>query len=159
MIGCAADLSAPASTVWGVTDSRTIPHPWQDLATRWRHVRVDHVDELPTGLLAVTDGDSQIWMRRRLLQAERRCALAHEIIHLERGDTGPCTAAVEAEVNREVARRLIPMWGLVEAVKWTQDEAELADELWVTVPILQARWETLRADEIVELARAANLGD
>ena len=97
-----------------------------------------------------------IWMARQD-QAERRCAIAHEIIHLERGDTGACTPAVEAEVNREVARRLIPFWGLLEAVKWTQHERELADELWVTVPILQARWETLRADEIVQLAQAASL--
>lgn len=103
-------MSDPAFSLARVTEL-TIPHPWRALHVEWSHVRVDHVDDLPAGRLAVTDGESRIWMRRRLLQAERRCALAHELVHLERGDTGACTPAVEAEVNREVSRRLIRSGG------------------------------------------------
>lgn len=132
-----------------------IYHPWQDLRERWRHVVVDHTDDLPAGLLADTNGVDHVRMRRRLLQVERRCALAHEIIHLEHGDTTECRPAIEHDVNREASRRLISWKALVRAVRWARSESELAAELWVTPQILRARTEALTADEMFELARAA----
>lgn len=100
----------------------------------------------------MTDGESRIWVRRRLLQAERRCALAHEIIHLERGDTGPCSRAVEAEVNREVARRLIPFSALMDAMAWSDQIEEIADELWVTPEIAEARIRSLLPAQVAVIA-------
>lgn len=131
-------------------------HPWRMLRTDWAHVEVEHTDDIPYGRLADTNGIDHIRMRRRLYQVERRCALAHELIHLERGDTGECSPALEAEVNREAARRLIPWEQLLAAVRWSRGESELADELWVTVPILRARTGALRADELMEVAFAAH---
>jgi hypothetical protein len=49
----------------------------------------------------------------RLTRRQRRCVLAHELVHAERGiGHGAATAATmereEAAVRREVARRLVP---------------------------------------------------
>lgn len=134
-------------------DPAPIYHPWQVLGRHWPHVAVEHTDELPPGRRADTNGTDEIRMRRRLLQVERRCSLTHELIHLEHGDTGACSPGHEAEVDREAARRLIPWERLLAAVRWARSESELADELWVTIPILRARTAALHADELLELAR------
>ena len=130
-----------------------IYHPWRILRTDWAPVWLEQTDDLPAGRRADTNGVDEIRMRQRLLQVERRCSLTHELIHLERGDTGACPPAVDAAVNREAARRLIPWEQLLGAVRWARSEEELADELWVTVGILRARAETLHADELMTLAR------
>lgn len=140
-------FSMPAAEVY---------HPWRVLRTDWAHINLVFSDDLPPGRLADTDGLTEIRMRRRLLQVERRCALQHELIHLERRDTGTCPPGVEDEINREAARRLIPWNRLLAAVAWARSERELADELWVTTKILEARAETLTADELLQLARAAH---
>lgn len=137
-----------------MAEPMTIYHPWRVLRTDWAHVEVKHTSDLPAGRRADTNGVDEIRMRDRLLQVERRCSLAHELIHLERGDTGSCPPAVEAAVNREAARRLIPWEQLLTAVRWARDEGELADELWVTMKVLRARAETLHADDLTALARA-----
>lgn len=131
-----------------------IYHPWRALRDLWSHVELEHTDDLPAGRRADTNGVDEIRMRNRLLQVERRCSLAHELIHLERADTGACPPAVEAEVNREAARRLISWEHLFAGVQWARSEEELAEELWVTVKILRARAETLHAGELMALARA-----
>lgn len=133
-----------------------IYHPWRVLGRHWPHVILDHTDDLPPGRRAETNGVDEIRMRRRLLQVERRCSLAHELIHLERGHTGECSPVVEATVDEEAARRLIPWERLLAAVRWARSEEELADELWVTVHVLRARVAVLRADELLEIARAAH---
>lgn len=138
------------------TSGDLIYHPWRVLHRRWAHVVLEHTDELPPGRLADTNGVDHIRMRRRLYQVERRCALAHELIHLEQHDTGECAPAAELEVNEEAARRLIPWRRLLAAVRWARSDDELADELWVTLPILHARVDTLRADELMEIAHAAH---
>ena len=133
-----------------------IYHPWRTLRTDWAHVDVEHTDDLPAGRLADTNGVDEIRMRRRLLQVERRCALAHELVHLEHGDGHPCTPEVEAAVTLEAARRLISWEQLLGAVCWAHSEQELADELWVTVQMLRARTDALHADELMEIARAVH---
>ncbi|MGP5099713.1 MULTISPECIES: ImmA/IrrE family metallo-endopeptidase [Brachybacterium] len=131
-------------------------HPWRMLRTDWAHVELEHTDDIPCGRLADTNGIDHIRMRRRLYQVERRCALAHELIHLERGNTGECSPALQAEASREAARWLIPWEQLLAAVRWSRGESELADELWVTVPILRARTGALRAVELMEIAFAVH---
>lgn len=130
-----------------------IYHPWRALRERWAHVDVEHTDDIPDGRLADTNGVDEIRMRRRLLQVDRRCALAHELVHLEHGDGGTCSPEVEAEVTLEAARRLIPWDRLLAAVRWARGEQELADELWVTVPLLRARTGALHADDLLAIAR------
>lgn len=131
-------------------------HPWRTLREHWAHVELKHTDDLPAGRLGDTNGVDEIRMRRRLLQVDRRCVLAHELVHLEHGDGGTCTPAVEAAVTLEAARRLIPWERLLAAVRWAMSEQELADELWVTLPILRARTEALHAEELMEIARAVH---
>lgn len=101
-----------------------------------------------------TDGRGVIRLDHRLLQVERRCTLMHELIHLERGHEGACSDAVEREVDREVARRLVPFDALLEAARWARDANELAEELWVTPTVLAARFETLAPRETAEIVAA-----
>lgn len=127
-------------------------HPWRRFRDEWGHVALT-VKPLPGDLHAFTDGDT-VWMHTPLLQAERRCAIEHEMIHLEHGDDCAQDEVVERRTDREVARRLIPWAQFLRAARWARHEEELADELWVTVKVLRARVHTLRADELMELARA-----
>lgn len=128
-------------------------HPWRRFREHWGHVALT-VEPLPADFHALTDGET-VWMHTPLFQVERRCAIEHEMVHLERSEHCVQDAAVERRTEREVARRLIPWGRLLEAVRWARSEQELADELWVTPRVLRARSEALRADELLELARAA----
>ena len=120
-------------------------HPWKalrerlDLALIW-------TEALPASVLGATDG-RRIWMTPRQLQAERRCTLTHELIHVERGHTGCQAPAVELEVRIEAARRLIPLEPLIDACLWARDPDELADELWVDRATLDDRLAHLTGDE------------
>lgn len=131
-------MSAPSHTVLGMY------HPWRDLrgrgavALRW--------SSLPSPLRAVTDG-ACVWMHDRLSQAERRSVLTHELVHLDAGDETCQPEAVERAVDQEAARRLVALDALVDALLWSQDETEMAEELWVDVPTLVARIEGLTEAE------------
>ena len=84
----------------------------------------------------------------------RRCTLTHELIHLERGPvpTDPIgRAREELLVDIEAARRLITLDELVEALRWTREPNELADQLWVDQPTLRTRMSHLDPVEIAEL--------
>jgi len=60
-----------------------------------------------------------ILLDTRLTQAERKAALAHELLHLERGSVSKCrnirgalsveVVREENRIQREVARRLVPL--------------------------------------------------
>ena len=117
-------------------------HPWRDLRAR-AHLSLRWA-VLP--LLAVTDGAS-IYMDSRQSQRQRRSTLTHELVHLDRGDTTCQSSRVERAVEAEAARRLIPLDALVDALLWSQDETEMAEELWVDVPTLVARIEGLTEAE------------
>lgn len=79
-------------------------------------------------------------MDRRLLQAERRSALAHELEHVHRGPfPRHARAKEEAAVNAAAARKLVDLHALGEALAWARHESEAAEELWVDVPTLRAR--------------------
>ena len=124
-------------------------HPWRrlralaDWTLIWAH--------LPTGLMGYTDWrNKSITLDRRLLQAERRCTIAHELEHIRRGPVpaDPVLAAREEEaVNRATARRMITIRDLGEALAWTRDLDEAADELWVDRPTLEARLRSLHPSE------------
>lgn len=86
-----------------------------------------------------------IWVDPGLSQAERRSTIAHELVHAERGDES-CAAVSdwheqkqERAVDQEAARRLITLEQLVDALLWTRDLGELAEELWVDVETLRTR--------------------
>lgn len=117
------------------------------------HIIVDTDRELPGRLWGVQAGN-RIWLCRRLNQARRRCTLTHEILHLERGPvpTDPRGLAREERiVSQLAAQRLIPLPQLIDGLKWTRDIEQLADHLWVDVPTLQARMQSLDPIEVAQL--------
>lgn len=129
-------MSYPAASVAGVF------HPWRYLRDTHPGVLVWHTKTLPPAILGVTDGQD-VWLDADMTQAERRCTLVHETIHIERGHRGCQPPAVEASVEREAARRLIPVQALGEALAWARSEAEAAEELWVDVATLRVRLASL----------------
>lgn len=106
---------------------------------------------LPADILATTcHATFTIQMDRRLLQAERRSTLAHELEHVERGPlpADPTLAAREERwVEEAAARKMITLEALGEALAWAHDWHELADELWVDVKLAKARVEHLHPSE------------
>ena len=94
-------------------------------------------------------------------QAERRCTIAHETAHIERGPVAPQQVRrEELEIDRTVARLLIPsMRQLVDAMSWAAGHLEAAaDALWVDDYLLAVRLSSLTARERSHVdRRLANL--
>ena len=139
--GSPGGASGPSPTSGGVVAY----DPWAHLralpqvSLRWS--RDDR--ELADALAWWYPDAGEIVMDDRQPQAARRCTLAHELVHAERGDE-PCASTVlenrqERAVDREAARRLIDLRALADALSWTHDVAEAADELWVDVATLLRR--------------------
>lgn len=101
---------------------------------------------LPADVAAVTDGQT-VWMDARRGQAERRCTILHELLHIERGDRGCQNPAVERAIEHEAARLLIPIDMLLSALQWSDHPTELADILWVDEPTIKVRLATLTGRE------------
>lgn len=122
----------------------------------WRHAMelegllIAHL-RLPDGRSWWMPADDAIVLDDRLNQAERRAALAHELVHRERGDEHCDDATLDARrerrVTREAACRLIDLHRLADALAWSQDEYEVADELWVDVPTARGRIDCLSDSE------------
>lgn len=110
------------------------------VAVSWR-------DDLPQPVHAVTNGRNIIWMAKNLLQVERRCALQHELVHIEHGDTCRQNARIEAQVRQITAERLIPACRLFRTWKAALSFEEWADSLWVTPAVLHDRLDNLSPDE------------
>jgi hypothetical protein len=104
---------------------------------------------MPEGVLAETDfATHRIDMTDGMLQRERRSVLTHELVHLERG---PCLSFHESReeraVDAETARRLITCEALADALLWSSNETELAEELWVSDDLVRVRLDTLTPGE------------
>lgn len=120
-------------------------NPWDHAsALGLRVVRRD----LPAGMRAAWHAPSRtVLLDRGLSQRERRCSLAHEVVHAERHDSCRQTARIEAEVHLVAARRLITLEALADALCWTKDPGVLVDELWVDRVTLECRWDGLDPHE------------
>ena len=128
-------------------------HPWRSLRTL-THVVVVWARPHPAAP-AATDGATVIWLDPRMTQAERRCALTHELVHLEHGHHGCQPPAVEHAVRAAAARHLITLEQLADALPWSMSLDELADELWVTELVLLDRLAGLTRAEREHLAALA----
>lgn len=138
--------------------------PWADLHAR-PHICCDwHSVELPVGQAWWLPDVLGIVLDRRLTRVERRCALAHELRHVDHDDEqlahigpdGPRLARrQEARANREAAHRLIDLQALAHALRTHPDHpAAVAEELDVTVDVLHCRLDTMTSPEraaLVEL--------
>lgn len=107
--------------------------------------------------------DQTVTLDKTLMQAERRCTIAHEVEHIRRGPVPaePVLAArEESAVEQAVARRLIPIRALGEALAWSQHPSVVAEELWVDEDTLRVRLNHLHPAERAYLTRRlAHHGD
>lgn len=130
-------------------------HPWRHMARHFPNVIICTTYELEQGVRGLVRGD-RIWLCRTLDQAGRRTTLSHEIGHLERGiiphpADSIYTLREENIVDQIAARRLIPLDDLIDALRWSQQPAELAEILWTTERTVKCRMETLDPVEVAEL--------
>ena len=128
--------------------------PWHDLRENWPEVRVV-IEAMPDPLLGYVNYPV-IALRADTSHAQRRCTLAHELVHLERGisECGPFAEREERQVHQEVARRLVPVDLLSDALRvlgTTADPATLASALEVDQETLLTRIALLTIDEIRRL--------
>jgi len=132
--------------------------PWLDLGRNWPSVRVV-LEPMSGDLLGeVRDGGSIIALRAGTSAAQRRCTLAHEIVHLERGisECGPWLLREEQAVHLTAARRLITDAQLAAALRdlgGADDRAALAHALEVDTETLLLRLSTLLPAERRRLRR------
>lgn len=115
-------------------------NPWQRFAEDWPRVTVEYRP------IAGHRHAETYWQRgkpvrvvldHKLSQVQRRCALAHELEHLDRG--APCEslrASIERRVVKATAKYLLPDLELLAGMLTVYDLRRAADELWVTFPIL-----------------------
>lgn len=83
-----------------------------------------------------------IVLRSGMLLVEQRATLWHELVHAERGDEhcdGRDHRRQEAHCHREAARRAIDIHDLADALIWSDDEHEQADQLKTTVEYVRIR--------------------
>lgn len=140
-------------------------HP--DRYDPWRHAETLDLRivfrQLPGDLMGVYfHGPSRvIALDSRLTQVERRCTLAHELVHLERGDGGRCAtdwheSKQEQQVHQVAARRLIRAEDLALALILHEHPYAQAEELWVDEMTLATRLaglSTVEREELAELCR------
>jgi hypothetical protein len=136
--------------------------PWHDVSQNWPHIQV--VIERMTGDLLgeVRDGGCVIALRAGTSDAQRRCTLTHELVHLERGllECGPWSQREELLVHDEVARRLVPLGALAAAIRTlgtAEDLPALAQALEVDSETLQLRFTRLERSERRLLRRSLAL--
>jgi hypothetical protein len=100
--------------------------PWRDLAEHWPEIAVV-VEPMP-GLLLGELRYPVIALRAGTSAAQRRCTLAHELVHLERGvrDCGPWTAREELHVHAEAAIRLVRPLDLERGLRELGGDADIA---------------------------------
>ncbi len=128
-------------------------HPWRRFraAAAWTLCQAD----LPDHLHGLTYWPTlSVVLNERLTQTQRRCTICHELVHIERGpvpDDDWLAAREESTVEREVARRLIELQPLGEALAWSRHISEAADVLWVTEDVLRARLDCLQPSERIYL--------
>ncbi|MEV7042252.1 hypothetical protein [Amycolatopsis sp. NPDC051061] len=102
--------------------------------------------------------DGVIRVHTTLVQAESRCTLAHEIVHHEHRDdilgycgVGWLDTRLERQVHATAARRLIIVPELADALLWSDDVNEIAEQLVVDTRTLYARVLDLESAEYDEL--------
>lgn len=113
-------------------------HTWRELRERGDGV-VLHFTRFTDGRIAATDGTSAIWLDTGLLQVERRCAVAHEQAHMDLSHGPDPTDSDENAACRYTAQKMIDWDALVDAFRWAHNADEAADELWVTLDVLEDR--------------------
>lgn len=97
---------------------------------------------LRDGVASLTDG-VDIWLDDRLNEVQERCAIAHELEHIARGQGSAQTEPVEMSVRYTVAQKLLPLETLFAGCRKGGSLAAVARELNVTRQVLMDRAATL----------------
>lgn len=109
------------------------------------------IASLPEDQAGETDWSTKtVTINARLLQAQRRATIAHEIEHMRRGPVHHEPALVakeEVAVERAAARKMITVEALGEAMAWSDNIHEIADDLWVDPDMVEARLRHLHPAE------------
>lgn len=117
-------------------------NPWLDAFQRYPQVHIEWHAIAPAHAIWSPSHDV-ILVDENISRAERRCALAHEIAHMDTGDrsTDSCwlSARQETAADRLAARRLVDVNELAGVVRWCRDPREVAEELEVTLSVLAMR--------------------
>lgn len=120
-------------------------NPWQDALERYPDVHIEWHPILPAHAFWSPE-DSVIVVDESISRAARRCALAHELAHMDMDDrpTSVCwfAARQESVADKLAARRLVDTHHLAEVMRWCLDPREIAAELEVTLDVLaiRCRW-------------------
>jgi hypothetical protein len=135
--------------------------PWQYLARNFPHVKV-HIRAMNNrwGQCVWVRGKPHIELASDLGKIEQRCCLAHEIQHLIAGQ--PCIsfcADNENDVIEATARWLLPDLDEVGAALREHDIITAAEQLGVTLGILNDRLHTLTAAEDEQLTELLEPSD
>lgn len=120
--------------------------PWHDLYER-AHITFG-VTDLPAGDAWWLPQIPAIIVGRHLSRVERRCAVAHELVHADHDEQqcatdGPGTSRIarrrELDADLTAARRLIPLDRLIDALRWALGFEEVAETLDVTPRLARVR--------------------
>lgn len=125
--------------------------PGADIAARYPRwvVRHRHLRGVPEVLCRQR---RVILLEQSLGPAERRCALAHAIAHLDLDHEVAMDRRAETLEEQAAddlaARRLLPLQRFVDAGVWSLSPTEAAHELDVTEPFLLLRWDGLSSQQL-----------
>lgn len=108
---------------------------WQPQDTADQYGIPVHTVRLPGALAGVTDGHT-IWVDDRLTLVERRCTIAHELVHVWAGHARHQPPKVEAWVRRTTAGLLLRDHDVHTTLRTEPTLWDAADALHVTIPVL-----------------------
>ncbi|MFY2790512.1 ImmA/IrrE family metallo-endopeptidase [Rhodococcus sp. MALMAid1271] len=116
-------------------------NPWKHIGETYPHVIVCTAYELEPGVRGLIK-DNHIWICRTLDRVARRCTLAHEIVHLERGIVRHPSDSVQTQEEERIvdtiaAHRLIDKELLTELRAASLPTADIAKALDVTERVLK----------------------
>lgn len=142
------NMSDPARTLAIMT-----VNPWQRLAEDWPQIQVVYSDfAIPTqwGESRWHDGRPVgIVLNKHLNQVERRCVLAHELEHLDRGAPHETLRPhIERRVLKATAAYLLPDLTVLADALAAATLREAAEDLWVTWSVLIERLRGLSDAEL-----------
>lgn len=124
--------------------------PGADAAERYPDVTIRRAD-LPFAHAAYLPRRRLILIARALSRRGWKCALAHELVHLDEGHPeatdGVLERRQEAATDREAARRLVGLHELADALRWALGPDEVADVLDVETSVVRTRVRHLTDEE------------
>lgn len=133
------------------------PHPWNYFGHHWPDIKAVFVNDLPRFTRAETrwprsGATPYIAIAEGLTVVERRCALFHEVQHLELGKPCGRNRWDEEKATERTARWLLPcLPQIAREMKGGGTYGAAAMGLWVTRPVLLDRLNRLSDAESDQL--------